>query len=179
MPYITCNVYMYCRGDGASRVVLVFDQRTCMIHFVSPPPPPSPSPQVMPPFLSVIRTCDKNMREYLFNQLGEIVSIIKQHARNYMSEVFAVIKVPVYAYACSYMCTCMLIVIVSVCSHTIVLHVPVVLCVRSRAVVILSSVYLSLHPGFPCIHCQCMLHNTVGSNSATPMNVYCILPAHH
>ena len=49
--------------------------------------------QVMPPFLSVIRTCDRGMREYLFKQLGQIVSIIKQHARNYMPEIFSIIRV--------------------------------------------------------------------------------------
>jgi len=49
-------------------------------------------PQVMPPFLHVIRTCNKDMREYLFKQLGQIISIVKQHARSYMPEIFAVIK---------------------------------------------------------------------------------------
>ena len=47
----------------------------------------------MPPFLSVIRSCDRNMREYLFRELSQIISIIKLHARNYMKEIFAIIKV--------------------------------------------------------------------------------------
>ena len=58
--------------------------------------------QVMPPFLSVIRTCDRGMREYLFKQLGQIVSIIKQHARNYMPEIFSIIRVCVYM--CHWIC---------------------------------------------------------------------------
>jgi hypothetical protein len=60
-----------------------------------------PYVQVMPPFLSVIRTCDRGMREYLFKQLGQIISIIKQHARNYMPEIFSIIRVR----TCT--CTCM------------------------------------------------------------------------
>ena len=47
----------------------------------------------MPPFLTVIRSCDRNMREYLFKQLAQLVSIIKQHARNYLADIFAIIKV--------------------------------------------------------------------------------------
>lgn len=49
-------------------------------------------PQVMAPFLSVIRTCEKTMREFIFKQLGQIISIIKQHARDYMPDILAVIK---------------------------------------------------------------------------------------
>ena len=56
-------------------------------------PSPSPPAQVMPPFLHAIRTCNKDMREYMFQQLGQIISIIKQHARDYMQDVFSVIRV--------------------------------------------------------------------------------------
>ena len=65
------------------------------LQLSTPPLPPlSPPfpPQVMPPFLHVIRTCNKDMREYLFKQLGQIISIVKQHARSYMSDIFLVIK---------------------------------------------------------------------------------------
>ena len=31
--------------------------------------------------------------QFLFQQLGNIISIIKQHARNYMPEIFTVIRV--------------------------------------------------------------------------------------
>ena len=51
--------------------------------------------QVMPPFLHAINTCNKDMREYMFKQLGQIVSIIKQHARDYMQDIFSVIRVSV------------------------------------------------------------------------------------
>jgi len=47
----------------------------------------------MPPFLSVIRSCDKNMREYLFRELAQIISIIKLHARSYMRDIVTIIKV--------------------------------------------------------------------------------------
>lgn len=56
----------------------------------------------MPPFLSVIRTCDRGMREYLFKQLGQIMSIIKQHARNYMPEIFSIIRVRAKIHVCMY-----------------------------------------------------------------------------
>ena len=47
----------------------------------------------MPPFLHAINTCNKDMREYMFKQLGQIVSIIRQHARDYMQDIFSVIRV--------------------------------------------------------------------------------------
>ena len=47
----------------------------------------------MPPFLSVITTCEKHMREFMFKQLGQIISIIKQHARDYMPDILAVVRV--------------------------------------------------------------------------------------
>ena len=72
--------------------------------------------QIMPSFINAIRTCDPTFREvsvhdtlvlvmclscdvfpclvqYLFQQLGSIISIIKQHARNYMNDIFVVISV--------------------------------------------------------------------------------------
>nr|QHX41461.1 serine/threonine-protein kinase mTOR [Halisarca dujardinii] len=48
-------------------------------------------PQIMPPFVNAIRTCDPAFREFLFQQLGSIISIIKQHARAYMNDVLIVI----------------------------------------------------------------------------------------
>ena len=35
------------------------------------------------------------MREFMFKQLGQIVSIIKQHARDYMPDILAVVRVSV------------------------------------------------------------------------------------
>ena len=33
------------------------------------------------------------MREFMFKQLGQIISIIKQHARDYMPDILAVVRV--------------------------------------------------------------------------------------
>ncbi|XP_065891468.1 serine/threonine-protein kinase mTOR-like isoform X2 [Dysidea avara] len=49
-------------------------------------------PQIMPAFLSTIRTCDPNFREFLFKQLGNIISIIKQHARKYMPDILNTVR---------------------------------------------------------------------------------------
>ncbi|XP_059807691.1 serine/threonine-protein kinase mTOR isoform X1 [Hypanus sabinus] len=49
-------------------------------------------PQVMPTFLNVIRVCDANTREFLFQQLGMLVSFVKIHIRPYMDDIFALIK---------------------------------------------------------------------------------------
>eukprot|EP01133_Synstelium_polycarpum_P000171 gene171-204_t len=49
-------------------------------------------PQIMPPFLHVMNTCEPGFREFLFQQLGSLVSIVKQHIREYLSDVFALIE---------------------------------------------------------------------------------------
>uniref|UniRef100_UPI00358FB62C serine/threonine-protein kinase mTOR-like n=1 Tax=Myxine glutinosa TaxID=7769 RepID=UPI00358FB62C len=49
-------------------------------------------PQVLPSFLSVIRCCDAGNREFLFQQLGVLVSYVREHIRPYMDEIFALIK---------------------------------------------------------------------------------------
>ncbi|XP_040182261.1 serine/threonine-protein kinase mTOR isoform X3 [Rana temporaria] len=65
-------------------------------------------PQVMPTFLSVIRLCDNNVREvciltvltrtglmspqFMFQQLGMLVSFVRSHIRPYMDEIFSLIK---------------------------------------------------------------------------------------
>ncbi|XP_071946239.1 serine/threonine-protein kinase mTOR-like [Antedon mediterranea] len=49
-------------------------------------------PQIMPTYLSVIRTCDSGIREFLLQQLGMMISIVRQHIRNYLDEIFALIK---------------------------------------------------------------------------------------
>ena len=35
-------------------------------------------PQIMPPFLHVMNTCESGFREFLFQQMGSLVSIVKQ-----------------------------------------------------------------------------------------------------
>ncbi|KAG2382353.1 hypothetical protein C9374_005555 [Naegleria lovaniensis] len=48
-------------------------------------------PQVMPPFLNLIRNCEPNIRNTVFQQLSLLVSIVKQHIRNYLDEIFVLI----------------------------------------------------------------------------------------
>ncbi|KAJ3103710.1 phosphatidylinositol kinase- protein kinase tor1 [Phlyctochytrium bullatum] len=49
-------------------------------------------PRIMPPFLSMMRTCPPGMLEFHFQQLGLLVSIVKQHIRNYLPEIFSLIQ---------------------------------------------------------------------------------------
>ncbi|XP_039269325.2 serine/threonine-protein kinase mTOR-like [Styela clava] len=49
-------------------------------------------PQIIPTYLATIRSCDPNIREFLFKNLGIIVFTVKQHVRNFMDEIFDVIK---------------------------------------------------------------------------------------
>ncbi|KAF2071336.1 hypothetical protein CYY_007349 [Polysphondylium violaceum] len=49
-------------------------------------------PQIMPPFLHVMNSCEPGFREFLFQQLGLLVSIVKQHIRDYLVDVFALIE---------------------------------------------------------------------------------------
>jgi len=48
--------------------------------------------QIMPSFLNVIRTCDPSFREFVLQQLGVLISIVKQHIRSYLDEIFGLIK---------------------------------------------------------------------------------------
>lgn len=48
-------------------------------------------PQIIPGFLSVMRTCTPSMLEFYFQQLGILVSIVKQHIRNYLSDIFKLV----------------------------------------------------------------------------------------
>ncbi|KAL3862460.1 hypothetical protein ACJMK2_008424 [Sinanodonta woodiana] len=48
--------------------------------------------QVIPAYLTVVRTADPNFREFLFQQLGVIVAIVKQHIKNYLADIFNLIK---------------------------------------------------------------------------------------
>ncbi|KAJ8022045.1 Serine/threonine-protein kinase mTOR [Holothuria leucospilota] len=49
-------------------------------------------PQIMPTYIYVIQTCDPGIREFLFQQLGTIISIVKQHIRNYLDDIFDLIR---------------------------------------------------------------------------------------
>jgi FKBP12-rapamycin complex-associated protein len=46
---------------------------------------------IVPPILNVMLTCESGLRDFLFQQLGELVRIVKQHIRPYMSNIFELI----------------------------------------------------------------------------------------
>lgn len=48
--------------------------------------------QVLPSLLNVVRTADMNFREFLFQQLAQLIAIVKQHIRNYLDSICALIK---------------------------------------------------------------------------------------
>ena len=52
--------------------------------------------QVMPAYLNVMRTSD-TCREFLFQQLGVIIAIVKQHIRNYLDDIFELIRVSCFS----------------------------------------------------------------------------------
>eukprot|EP00026_Physarum_polycephalum_P000091 Phypoly_transcript_00091.p1 GENE.Phypoly_transcript_00091~~Phypoly_transcript_00091.p1 ORF type:complete len:2307 (+),score=451.47 Phypoly_transcript_00091:133-7053(+) len=49
-------------------------------------------PQIIPPLLHVMNTREPLFREFLFQQLGTLVSIVKQHIRDYLDEIFVLIE---------------------------------------------------------------------------------------
>lgn len=49
-------------------------------------------PQIMPTFLQVMRNGELSFREFLFDQLGTLVSIVKQYIRPYLSEILSLIR---------------------------------------------------------------------------------------
>nr|ALE20544.1 mTOR [Leptinotarsa decemlineata] len=49
-------------------------------------------PQVLPSLLNVVRTSDISSREFLFQQLAQLVAIVKQHIRNYLDDICELIK---------------------------------------------------------------------------------------
>eukprot|EP00124_Ichthyophonus_hoferi_P006141 Ihof_evm1s1243 gene=Ihof_evmTU1s1243 len=48
-------------------------------------------PKVMPAFLNALRTGEPGFRKFLFQTLGSLVGIVKQHIRNYLDDIFEVI----------------------------------------------------------------------------------------
>lgn len=48
--------------------------------------------QVLPSLLNVVRTADMNFREFLFQQLAQLIAIVKQHIRNYLDDICVLIK---------------------------------------------------------------------------------------
>lgn len=48
--------------------------------------------QVLPSFLNVVRSADVNFREFLFQQLAQLIAIVKQHIGNYLDDIINLIK---------------------------------------------------------------------------------------
>ncbi|XP_050412148.1 serine/threonine-protein kinase mTOR [Patella vulgata] len=48
--------------------------------------------QVIPAYLTVIHITDPSFREYLFQQLGVIISVVKQHIKHYLEDIFDIVK---------------------------------------------------------------------------------------
>ena len=48
--------------------------------------------QVIPSMMNVIRSSDNSFRDFLFQQLGGLISIVQQHIRNYLDDIFDLIK---------------------------------------------------------------------------------------
>ncbi|CAB3378482.1 Hypothetical predicted protein [Cloeon dipterum] len=48
--------------------------------------------QVMPSLLHVVRVAEANFREFLFQQLAQLIAIVKQHIRPYLDNIFELIK---------------------------------------------------------------------------------------
>ncbi|EEB07626.1 phosphatidylinositol kinase Tor2 [Schizosaccharomyces japonicus yFS275] len=48
--------------------------------------------QIIPEFLSIMRTCPANILEFYFQQLSILVLIVRQHIRNFLPDVFKLIR---------------------------------------------------------------------------------------
>ncbi|ORY05502.1 FAT-domain-containing protein [Neocallimastix californiae] len=49
-------------------------------------------PQIMPAFLNMMRVCQVGNLEFYFQQLGILVTVVKQHIRNYLTEIYQLIQ---------------------------------------------------------------------------------------
>ncbi|OTF77170.1 serine/threonine-protein kinase mTOR-like protein [Euroglyphus maynei] len=49
-------------------------------------------PNILPPFINIIRTGDPKIREFLLQQLGQIISAVKKHIRSYLDDIFKVLR---------------------------------------------------------------------------------------
>ena len=48
-------------------------------------------PKVVPAFVEVMRTCERTLRVQLFQHLGQLVTIVKQHIRAYLDDIFELV----------------------------------------------------------------------------------------
>ncbi|BGP07821.1 phosphatidylinositol kinase-related protein kinase tor1 [Rhodotorula toruloides] len=49
-------------------------------------------PQVLPAFLNVMRSCPVGLQEYYFQNLGQLISMVKQHVRNHLGPIITTIR---------------------------------------------------------------------------------------
>lgn len=49
-------------------------------------------PQIMPNFFAMMRSCPPSILEFHFQQLGNLVTTVKQHIRNWLPEVFQMVR---------------------------------------------------------------------------------------
>jgi FKBP12-rapamycin complex-associated protein len=49
-------------------------------------------PQVLPAFLNVMRSCPVGLQEYYFQNLGQLISMVKQHIRNHLGPIMTTIR---------------------------------------------------------------------------------------
>eukprot|EP00697_Spironema_sp_BW2_P017838 gnl/Spiro4/9656_TR5124_c0_g1_i1.p1 gnl/Spiro4/9656_TR5124_c0_g1~~gnl/Spiro4/9656_TR5124_c0_g1_i1.p1 ORF type:complete len:2413 (+),score=551.86 gnl/Spiro4/9656_TR5124_c0_g1_i1:148-7386(+) len=49
-------------------------------------------PQLMPPLLNVLSTCEPGLRQEVLAHLSDLVGLVKQHIRPYLTEIFALIR---------------------------------------------------------------------------------------
>ncbi|KAK9433284.1 armadillo-type protein, partial [Lipomyces doorenjongii] len=48
--------------------------------------------QIIPSFLAVMRTCSHSILDFYFQQLGILVTIVKQHIRNFLPDIFVLVR---------------------------------------------------------------------------------------
>eukprot|EP00698_Gefionella_okellyi_P003488 TRINITY_DN13298_c0_g1_i1.p1 TRINITY_DN13298_c0_g1~~TRINITY_DN13298_c0_g1_i1.p1 ORF type:complete len:2319 (-),score=474.81 TRINITY_DN13298_c0_g1_i1:41-6196(-) len=48
--------------------------------------------EIMPPFLGVLRTCETGLRDFMLQQLGELVAVVRTHIRIYLPEIIILIR---------------------------------------------------------------------------------------
>lgn len=49
-------------------------------------------PHILPPFINIIRTGELRIKEFLLQQLGQIIGIVKKHIRVYLDDIFKVLR---------------------------------------------------------------------------------------
>ena len=47
---------------------------------------------ILPPFINIIRSGEPRIKEFLLQQLGQIISVVKKHIRSYLDDIFKVLR---------------------------------------------------------------------------------------